>query len=169
MTISSVSRLIVLGGCLATAACGKKEAAPAAQAPAAPAPPPAPAVTAIELGRAIGDNGRVVDTTSVFKLRDTMYVSVVTENAGPPSALTAKWTYQTGQLVDSTVQPLARSDATHPTVVTQFHIAKKSAWPTGKYKVEISFDGQPKEHQGVRSQVANQQLVRWACTRARRT
>jgi hypothetical protein len=124
------------------AACGKKEA-PADQTPPAaiPAPAPVAAVSGIELGRHLAANNSVAEAATVFGKRDTIYVSVVTDNAGPTSSLTAKWTFQTGQLVDSTTQALARTDSTNTTTVTEFHISKKSAWPAGKYAVEIWLDG----------------------------
>ncbi len=140
----SMIRVAAFAVCVIAVACSKKESAPPAETPppaAAPAPPPAPAVTAIDLGRSLGANSRVSDTTSVFKVRDTMYVSVVTEHATSASSLTAMWTFQTGQLVDSTTQALARTDSVNTTAVTEFHISKKTPWPAGKYKVEIWFDG----------------------------
>ncbi|MFN8574884.1 MAG: hypothetical protein U0132_22720 [Gemmatimonadaceae bacterium] len=141
----SFRRAAAFAVCVAAVACSKKESAPPAEttpaAAPAPAPPPAPAVTAIDLGHTLGANSRVTDTASVFKVRDTMYVSVVTEHATSASSLTAKWTFQTGQLVDSTTQALARTDSVNTTAVTEFHITKKTPWPVGKYKVEIWFDG----------------------------
>lgn len=129
---------------LAALACGKKDASPPAEAPAgaALAPPPAPTVSAIDLGRHLGSNSRATDTASTFGVRDTIYASVVTDHAVNGSSMIAKWTFQTGQLVDSTMSALARTDSSNTTVVTEFHISKKSAWPAGKYKVEFWLDGQ---------------------------
>ncbi|MBV6523028.1 MAG: hypothetical protein MNPFHGCM_03195 [Gemmatimonadaceae bacterium] len=130
----------VLLVCSIALACGKK-AEQATDSAVAVAPAPSPSVSAIALGRHLGSNNVVSDTASVFGRRDTIYVSVTVQNAAPTSALTAKWTFQTGQLVDSTSQAIARTDATNATTVTEFHISKKSAWPAGKYKVEIWLDG----------------------------
>ena len=145
------SRPIALAAMIlaAATACKAKEAAPVDTTPAAaPAPPPAPSVSTIELGRHLADNMRVADTTSVFARRDTIYLSVVTENAPAGASLTAKWSFiATGQVVDSTVQAVAPAAAGTPTSVTEFHITKPTAWPTGKYRVEIWLDG---ASQGVR-------------------
>jgi hypothetical protein len=122
-------------------ACKKKEAAPEAPAVAPAPPPPAPAVSAIELGRHIGPNKRVSDTTSVFGRRDTLYLAVVTEHTPAGASLLAKWTFQTGQLVDSTVQAVAAPDPANPVTVTEFHLTKPSGWPAGKYTVEVWLDG----------------------------
>jgi hypothetical protein len=130
-----------------TVACSKKEQAPAADsAAAAPmTPPPAVAnVSILELGKAIGSNNRVTDTTSVFKAGDTIHLAVVTENAAQGSVLTAKWPFQDGQVVDSTSQPVAAPSAAEPTSVTEFHISKPGGWPAGKYTVEVMLDGASK-------------------------
>src|SRR6185503_12150072 len=127
----------LLGFCLATA-CSKKEAAvPATDSTVAPAPAPAPSVSSIEIGRKLGANNAVAEPATVFGKRDTIYASVTAQNVLPSSSLTAKWTFQTGQLVDSTTQAVARTDATNTTTVTEFHISKKTPWPAGNYKVEI--------------------------------
>lgn len=126
---------------VAVAACGKKDAAPVDTTPAV-APPPPPSVSTIELGRQIGMNKRVTDTTSSFGRRDTMYVAVVTENAVAGNTLTARWSFvATGQLVDSTSQAVAPAEAGMTSSVTEFHISKPTPWPTGKYKVEVTFNG----------------------------
>ncbi len=128
---------------VAVSACKKKDAVPAADTSVAmtPPPPPAPSVSALELGRHLSANKRVTDTTSTFAPRDTFYLAVMTENTAPGASLTAKWTFQTGQLVDSTTQAVAAADAASPVSVTEFHVAKPKGWPVGTYKVEVWLDG----------------------------
>ena len=128
---------------LSIASCKKKDTAPAADT-TTPAPPPAATVSAIELGKHVGANRRVTDTTSVFAARDTFFLAVVSENTAPGAMLTAKWSFQTGQLVDSTTQAVAAPDAASPVSVTEFHINKPSRWPAGTYKVEVLLDGASK-------------------------
>lgn len=121
-------------------ACKKKEApAPPAEA-ATPAPAPAPpafAVQTIEVGKSIGADKRVTAPTASFGRRDTIYVSVATEGAAPSKTISAKWTFQDGQVVKE------QSEAIAPTgpAATEFHISKPKPWPVGKYKVEIAVDG----------------------------
>jgi hypothetical protein len=128
--------LVVIG----MPACKKKEApAPPAEA-AAPAPAPAPpafAVQTIDVGKAIGADKRVSSPTATFGRRDTIYVSVATEGAAPSKTISAKWTFQDGQVVKE------QSEAIAPTgpAATEFHISKPKPWPVGKYKVEIAVDG----------------------------
>jgi hypothetical protein len=129
-----------------TIACGRGEETPAADsAAAAPMTPAAVAtVSTIELGKGIGPNMRVTDTTSMFARSDTIYLSVVTENAAQGSMLTAKWTFQDGQVVDSTSQAVAAPSPSEPATVTEFHISKPGGWPAGKYTVEVLLDGASK-------------------------
>jgi hypothetical protein len=140
-----LSLLMALGVLLA-AGC-KKNAPPAsetanadtaAMAPAAPAPE-AFAVSDVTLGKAIGADKRVATPSTTFAPKDTIYASVATTGTAPSKTITAKWTYQDGQTVKQ------QSDTIAPTgpAATEFHLAKKSGWPAGKYKVEIAVDGTP--------------------------
>ena len=94
-------------------------------------------MSTVDLGKAIGADKRVTAAATVFGVRDTIYASVATTGVAASAVLTAKWTFQTGQLVDSTSQSIA---PTGP-ATTEFHIVKQSAWPVGKYKVAVSLDG----------------------------
>ena len=125
---------------LGASACGKK-AAPVPPAPPAVPPAPAPSVSTIETGKHLDANRRVTANESVFAPRDTIYLVVVTENAAPGSTLVAKWTFQTGQTVDSTQQAVAQTDSAHPAAVTEFHLVKPSGWPAGTYRVEVWLNG----------------------------
>ncbi|HET7427184.1 MAG TPA: hypothetical protein VFJ50_09085 [Gemmatimonadales bacterium] len=123
-------------------ACKKKEApAPPAEA-AAPAPAPAPpafAVQGIDVGKGIGADKKVTAPATTFGRRDTIYVSVATEGAAPSKTISAKWTFQDGQVVKEQSETIA---PTGP-AATEFHISKPKPWPVGKYKVEIAVDGAP--------------------------
>ena len=136
--------LMVLGVVLSPAGC-KKNAPPPAEtgnadtAPAAPAPAEAFAVSEVTLGKAIGADKKVATPSTTFAPRDTIYASVATTGSAPSKTLTAKWTFQDGQTVKE------QSDTIAPTgpAATEFHLAKRSPWPVGKYKVEIAVDGAP--------------------------
>ncbi len=145
LTISVVAAGLVAGAI----ACSKSEtpppppAKPAAPPPQAAAPPPAPPapapfrVVTVDLGKAVGADKKVAQPTTSFAATDTIYASIVSEGAAPSVALKARWTYEDGQLVNEGSQAIA---PTGPSA-TEFHIAKPSGWPTGKYKVEISANG----------------------------
>ncbi len=123
---------------LGLAACSKP--AP----PADPAPPPPPpvapvAVSSLDLGKSVGVDKKVTDAKSDFGPRDTVFASVGTTGASSGATLSAKWTFQTGQVVDSASQSISPSGP----AVTEFHIMKKTPWPIGKYKVSIMLNGAP--------------------------
>ena len=132
---------------VALAGCKKKEemdtGMPPASEPAMPAPAttamPAPAatpatVTSVDLGNAVGADNKVAMASTMFARNDTIHASVATDGAG--GKLAAKWTYQDGQVVDSQEKDIASGPQ-----VTDFSISKPDGWPAGKYKVEVSLDG----------------------------
>jgi hypothetical protein len=123
---------------LVFAACGKSEPPPSQQAATPPPAAPAITVTAIELGNQISADKRVTQQGTAFAPTDTIYVSVLTNGSAPSATLTAKWTYQDGQVVNESTQTIA---PTGP-AATEFHISKPDGWPAGAYKVEISLNGQ---------------------------
>ena len=138
MRFLASSTTVVAAALVAASAC--KKAPPPAE-PAPPPPPPAEplAVSSLDLGKAIGPDKKVTDSKSDFGPRDTIYAAVGTTGASTGSTLTAKWTFQTGQVVDSTSQSIAPAGP----ATTEFHIMKKTAWPVGKYKVTVMLNGAP--------------------------
>lgn len=138
-TLSAVTAaLLVLSA--GTSACAKKEApAPPAEQPP---PPPVPlAVVSVDLGKAVGADKKVTAAIATFGVRDTIYASVSTSGSGENASIGAKWSFvkANGSLiaVNETSQTIT---ATGP-AATEFHIAKATAWPKGKYKVEITLNG----------------------------
>ena len=130
---------------VALAGCKKKDDAamttPPASEPATPATMPAPApaptpatVVSVDLGNAVGADNKVTMAATSFATKDTIHASVATDGAG--GKLNAKWTYQDGQTVDSQDKDVASGPQ-----VSDFSISKPDGWPAGKYKVEISLDG----------------------------
>ena len=116
---------------LATGSCGGSEPAP-------PAAPAALAVASVDLGSAIDAERRVVEPKTAFAPTDTIYASVATTGAGT-AKLTARWTFEDGQVVNESTQDVAPTGpATH-----EFHITKDTPWPAGGYRVEILLNGAP--------------------------
>ena len=91
----------------------------------------------VEVGKAIGADKRITSAGTAFSPKDTIYASVATDGAAPSKTLVAKWTYGGTKVVKTDSQTIA---PTGP-AVTEFHIAKPSGWPVGKYKVDIAVDG----------------------------
>ena len=107
------------------------------------APPPGPSAAAaakrvatVALGSALDPSKRVVAPKSSFAPTDTIYASVATEGWTAPVTLTARWTFEDGQVVNESSQTAEPRPST-----TEFHIAKPGGWPAGSYQVEILADG----------------------------
>ena len=122
---------------LATAGCSKKDDAGTATTGSTATAAQPVRVTGLQLGRAIGSDMRVTSETDDFKPNETIYASVATDGTAPNATLTARWTYQDGQVVDSSSRTIAPTGA----AATEFHISKPDGWPKGDYKVEILLNG----------------------------
>jgi hypothetical protein len=142
-TLNAAIAAVLVAG-IALAGCKKNDTAdttattPPAATDTTPAPPmaetaPAPAgvtVTTIDLGNAVGADNRVTTPATSFAGTDTIHASVATDGAG--GDLTARWTFQDGQVVDT-------QDKTIPAgaQVTDFSITKPDGWPAGHYRLEV--------------------------------
>lgn len=131
----------VCASLVVTTACSKKadtSTDTAANTPGSTMTPAEPvSVTGIQLGKAVGSDNRVSNETDDFKPNDTIYASVATDGTAQNATLSARWTYQDGQVVDTTSRAIAPAGAAS----TEFHISKPSGFPKGKYKVEIMLNG----------------------------
>jgi len=148
-TVLRLLAIAAVAAPLALGACRRSEEAPApapAPAPSAEvesppsAQPPAPApfrVTSVEVGNAIGADKRVTTPTATLSPNDTIYASVASDGAAQSVTLTARWTYEDGQVVQETQQTIAPSGP----AASEFHIENPDGWPTGRYQVEILADG----------------------------
>jgi hypothetical protein len=131
MTREQYARVLV-GLTLAVAFIGCKSPGPAASAGVK--------VTDIEVGRSVAPDKTIADETDSFRPNDTIYLSVKTDGSGPSATLTARWTYEDGQLVDESRQDVVASGAS---AVTEFHLSKPDGWPAGEYMVEVLLNGTP--------------------------
>ena len=154
--MSRIRLLYPLSAALATAlvvsACKKPEPTPP-PAPTTTAPEPAPAtttppaaptasVTALDLGNSVGPDNRVTAPATTFAPKDTIYAAVSTGTSDPAGSvagkLGAKWTHvDSNQVVHEESKDITFAGDG----VTDFQISKPDGWPTGKYRVEISLDG----------------------------
>jgi len=95
-------------------------------------------VSDIQVGKGVGSDYKIGNQTTTFAVRDTMYVAVITDGAAKAAKLSTKWTYNDRQVVNEdskTISPAGGETA------TEFHVTKKTAWPKGKYKVEVMLNG----------------------------
>jgi uncharacterized protein YfaS (alpha-2-macroglobulin family) len=100
-------------------------------------------VTDVNLGTALGPDNRIAagTGTDTFRPTDTVYASVATEGTATTSTLTARWTYEDGQVVDETTQTISPAGA----AVTEFHISMPEGLPAGRYQLELLLNGQSVE------------------------
>lgn len=102
---------------------------------------PALDVSGVALGRSIGPDNRVVDEVGDFAPTDTVYASVETTGTGS-GTLSARWTFEDGQVVDEGSQSVSGAS------VTEFHVSNPAGWPAGHYEVVISLDGDEVDRSG---------------------
>lgn len=145
----SYALMIALAGTVALAACKKKEE-PVAAPPAATEPAPAPAPAPVEPAPAVSATGVTVGNTaaadksvaavSTFTPKDKIIVSVKTDASAPADAtIDAKLTYQDGQVAgQQSTKRTADGDGT-----TNIEFTNANPWPAGKYKVDVTLNGQP--------------------------
>lgn len=95
-------------------------------------------VSDIQVGKRVGSDKKIGDQTTSFGVRDTMYVAVITEGAAKDAKLSTKWTFNDRQVVNESSQTISPAGGE---TATEFHVQKNSAWPKGKYKVEVMLNG----------------------------
>jgi hypothetical protein len=96
-------------------------------------------VTAVDLGKSVGADNRIVDKSETFTPTDVIYATVETNGAAPNVVLKTTWMYQDGQVVSQSERAIAPNGA----AATEFHIEKADGFPAGKYKVVVSLNGNP--------------------------
>jgi hypothetical protein len=94
-------------------------------------------VSDIQVGKNVGSDKKIGDQTTSFGVRDTMYVAVITDGAARDAKLSTKWTYN-NQVVDQSTETISPAGGE---TATEFHVVKKTAWPKGKYTVEVMLNG----------------------------
>ena len=98
-------------------------------------------VVSMDFGTEIGADKKVMTPSTTFKPNDTVYFVVSTEGDAPGASITARWLDPNGAVVDERTEVL---QAAGP-VVTEFHVARPSGLPAGKYTVELLVNGEVKE------------------------
>ena len=136
-----------LVGTVALAGCKKKEepvvtppaAVEPAPAPAEPMPAPAPvSATVVTVGNTAAAD-KSVAAVGMFGVKDKIIVSVKTDGAATNATLGVKLTYQDGQVAGEQTATLTATGAE----TTNVEFSKASAWPAGKYRADVTLDGQP--------------------------
>ena len=128
---------------LAIGACGKKtddtttQSAPGTIGPANTSTG-AVQVADVTLGRGVTADKRVSSQTETFAARDTVYASVHTTGAAPNTNLTARWTFQDGQVANERTEAISPNGDAY----TVFYISKPTGLPAGRYTLHVLVNGQ---------------------------
>lgn len=131
---------LALAGCKKNDTAADTTATPPPMSEPAPTTTPTPAapeltVTTVDLGSAVGTDNRITTPGTSFAGTDTIHASVATDGSAGGN-LTATWTYQDGQVVDTQDKVIPAGPQ-----VTDFRISKPDGWPAGHYKLEVSNAG----------------------------
>ncbi len=142
----SYALIVALAGTVALAGCKKKEetvvAPPVVTEPApAPVAEPAPApvsTTSVTVGNTAAAD-KSVAALSTFGVKDKIIVSVKTDAAtAANAAIDAKLTYQDGQVAGQKSATVVAGGVD----TTNVEFSNANAWPAGKYKVDVTVNGQ---------------------------
>jgi len=142
--MNAIRRSAVLALCVAIAGatgCSKKENTTTTQGDATQDQSAAQnvQVSRIDLGKSVGNDNVVTETTESFRPNETVYASVFTTGSASTAELKTRFTYQDGQVVDESTRTIAPTGQ----AVTEFHISKPDGFPVGKYRVEVFVNGTP--------------------------
>ena len=133
------SGAIIAAVATALLACGKKDDTATTNTTidtSAIAPAAVVEVSDVDLGRAVGTDEKITDKTDTFKPTDRIFASVHTHGTAPTAKIAAKWMYENGTPVSENSETITPSGDAY----TNFHIAKASPWPTGKYTLHVLLD-----------------------------
>ena len=133
-----------LAAVVSVAACAKKDdtatmaadtSTGAVMAPAAPAASML-SVGDIDLGRSLKGN-EIGDKTDDFKPNETVHAVVHTDGSASNASVTARWTFEDGQVVEEKTQTVSPTGA----ALHHFTVSKPSGWPKGKYTLHVLVNG----------------------------
>jgi hypothetical protein len=94
-------------------------------------------IAEVDLGKGIQADKTIRDETDDFGQRDTVFASVRTNGAADNATITARWTFQDGQVVDErteTISPMGEANTT-------FRISQPGGLPKGKYTLSVLLNG----------------------------
>lgn len=128
---------------LTIGACGKKTDETATQSSPGTIGPAntnssAVQVADVTLGRGVTGDKHVASQTETFAARDTVYASVHTTGAAPNTNLTARWTFQDGQVANERTEAISPNGDAY----TVFYISKPTGLPAGRYTLHVLVNGQ---------------------------
>lgn len=137
LTLLAAVAVVALGGCSKTNKDQNTSSAGSVASDTTKAPATVGVhVADVTLGKHIGADKKVTNATDTFAPKDSIYASVHTTGTNS-GKITAHWTFQDGQVVDDRSETISGKGDDY----TEFHIAKPSGWPAGKYTLHVLVDG----------------------------
>ena len=94
-------------------------------------------IAEVDLGKGVQADKTIRDETDDFAQRDSVYASVRTTGTSNSATITARWTFQDGQVVDERTETIAPTGEAH----TVFFISQPSGLPKGKYTLTVLLNG----------------------------
>ena len=94
-------------------------------------------VATLQLGKSLNSDNSVGALTTRFKPDDTIYISLLSDEAGE-GTITVRWT-----LGGQTVSEASRDVSYMRAAATEFHLQNSGGFPTGEYRVDVLVNGQP--------------------------
>ena len=136
------SRTLLKGACFALAlttfACkDRANDASTTTSGGAVADAPVIEVAEVDLGKGVQADKTIRGETDNFAQRDSVFASVRTNGTADNATLTARWTFQDGQIVDErseTISPMGEANTT-------FFVAQPTGLPKGKYTLIVLLNG----------------------------
>jgi hypothetical protein len=94
-------------------------------------------VVEVDLGKGVQTDKTIRDEADDFAQRDTVFASVRTRGAADNATITARWTFQDGQVVDERSEAISPMGETN----TTFFITQPGGLPRGKYTLIVLLNG----------------------------
>ena len=123
---------------LTTFACkGRTDDASTTTSGGAVADAPVIEVVEVDLGKGVQADKTIRGETDNFAQRDSVFASVRTNGTADNATLTARWTFQDGQIVDERSETISPMGEAH----TTFFIAQPTGLAKGKYTLIVLLNG----------------------------
>ncbi|HJR65901.1 MAG TPA: hypothetical protein VJ802_05695 [Gemmatimonadaceae bacterium] len=94
-------------------------------------------IAEVDLGKGVQTDKTIRDETDDFARRDTVYASVRTTGTATSATITARWTFQDGQVVDERTETISPTGDAN----TVFFISQPSGLPAGNYTLSVLLNG----------------------------
>jgi hypothetical protein len=94
-------------------------------------------IAEVDLGKGVQADKTIRDETDDFAPRDSVYASVRTTGSSNSATITARWTFQDGQVVDERTETISPTGDAH----TVFFITQPNGLPKGNYTLSVLLNG----------------------------